>query len=100
MRGKKALNKLKNNSSLSDKGSSTIKLHTEPFPRTTSKEVYEAYTDELPSASSTTSTASATTQQKLWSLVINILKWQCFENKGQQQKQGSLPHQLLWAPAV
>lgn len=27
--------------SLSDKGNATVKLHTEPFPRPTSKELYE-----------------------------------------------------------
>lgn len=52
-------------SSLSDKGSTTVKLHTEPFPRPTSKEVYEACTDELPFASSTASIVFAMNQQSL-----------------------------------
>lgn len=49
------MNKLYNNSSLSDKGSTTVKLHTKPFPRPTSNELYKAYTDKLSSASFTAS---------------------------------------------
>lgn len=51
----KSPEQIKKTSSLSDKGSITVKLHTESFLRSTPKEVYEAYTVELPSLSSTTS---------------------------------------------
>lgn len=80
------MNKLQNNTSLSDKGNTAVELHTEPFPRPTSKELYEAYTDKLSSTFSTLLLLPQQTSKNSGVMPLVSRSGSALQSKQQQQK--------------